>query len=56
MWDWKKMSALMSANRSQSRRVKVAKAFHLRRSSSDCPSMGLARKLGMRLDGMAKAF
>jgi hypothetical protein len=49
------MSVSTSANQTRTRHVKVAEAFHLRRSSSDCPSTGLARRLGMRLDEVAKA-
>jgi len=54
-WEWMKMSGSTSPNRTQSRHVTVAKAFHLRRSSSGCPSMDLAHRLAMRLDEAAKA-
>jgi hypothetical protein len=49
------MLGSMSANQTRTRLVKVAEAFHLRRSNSDCPPTGLAHRLGMRLDEVAKA-
>jgi hypothetical protein len=49
------MLGSMSANQTRTRHVKVAEAFHLRRSNSDCPSTGLVRRLGMRLGEVAKA-
>lgn len=53
--EWMKMSASMSANRTRTRHVKILEAFRLRLSSSDCPSMDLAHRPGMRLAEAAKA-